>query len=377
MKQIVSHISIAFALTLAACGELPSEGPVLSEVQAVHAQSNTAGFLLIDLSAKVADHLKNRKPPSMSDKFGKGHPFTSGRIGVGDVIQIQVWEADPGGLFSSAGSVNRGSIPNSTVDSSGRILVPFAGAVRAAGRTTRQLAQEIKRRLKEKTVDPQVHVSITQNVANTVSVTGGVRKPSVIPLTNKGVDLLDVVATVGGSNYPSYDSRISLTRGSKIGRSYLSHIINTPQDNIYLKPGDKINIEKVPQSFSAFGAVAVKGKVDFGAAKLSVLEGIGKVSGLKDRQADPRGVFLLRFENATTAYSLAGLPNNDQRQRVPVIYRIDLKNPNQYFFAQAIQLHDKDIIYVANAPSVELDKFMSLVGKGLGIGLKSGALITP
>ena len=377
MKRVVSHISIAFALTLAACGELPSEGPILSEVQEVHSQSNTAGFLLIDLSAKVADHLKNKKPPSMNDRFGKGRPFTSGRIGVGDVIQIQIWEADPGGLFSSAGSVNRGSIPNSTVDSSGRILVPFAGSIRAAGRTTQQLARAIVRSLSKKTVDPQVHISIAKNVANTISVTGGVRKPGVVPLTNKGVDLLDVVATVGGSNFPSYDSRISLTRRGKIGTAYLSHIINTPQDNIYLKPGDKINIENVPQSFSAFGAVAVKGKVNFGASKLSVLEGIGKVSGLKDRQADPRGVFLLRFENAKTAYSLAGVPNNDQRQRIPVIYRIDLKNPNQYFFAQAIPLHDKDVIYVANAPSVEIDKFMNLVGKGLGIGLKSGALITP
>jgi len=377
MRRAFSRVCIALGLTLAGCGELPSEGPVLSDVQTVHNNSNSAGFLLIDLSAEVADHLKNQTPPSMNDKFGKGRPFTSSRIGVGDVISVQIWEADPGGLFSSAGSVNRGVVPNSTVDSSGRIMVPFAGSVRAAGRTTRQLSQLIARRLEKKTVDPQVHVSIVKNRANTVSVTGGVRKPSIVPLTNKGLDLLDVVATVGGSKFPSYASRVSLNRRGKIGTAYLSHLISSPSDNIYLKPGDKIHIEKVPQSFSAFGAVARKGKEDFGAAKLSVLEGIGKVSGLKDRQADPRGVFLLRFEKARTAYLLAKMPYDDRRKLVPVIYRIDLKNPNQYFFAQAIQLHDKDVIYVANAPSVELDKFLTIIGKGMGIGIRAYNTATP
>ncbi len=377
MKPFVSQISFALALTLAACGEFPSEGPALSEVQTIHSNANTAGFILIDMSAKVADHLKNIQPANMDDKFGKGRPFTSSHIGIGDVVRIQIWEADPGGLFSSAGSVNRGSIPDSRVDSSGRISVPFAGTVRAAGRTSRQLALLIEKKLSEKTVDPQVHVSIVKNISNTVSITGGVQQPGIVPLTNNGLDLLQIIASVGGSKFPSYESRISLTRSGKIGTAYLSHIINSPHDNIYLRPGDKINIEKVPQSFSAFGAVAQKGKINFGSAKLSVLEAIGKVAGLKDQQADPRGVFLLRFENARTAYSLANMPNNDQRKTVPVIYRINLKDPNQYFFAQAIQLHDKDIVYVANAPSVELDKFMNLVGKGLGIGLKSSALTTP
>lgn len=356
------------------CGELPVEGPALTEVEAHHNKSNTAGFLLIDLNADVADYLKTKRAPSFNDHFGKGRPFKSSRIGVGDTLAVQIWEADPAGLFSSAGAVNRGQIPEIVVDSTGKILIPFAGRVRAAGRTPSQLGVAIARALSKKAVDPQVHVAITRNVANTVTVTGEVNKPSIVPLTYKGDDLLDVLASVGGAKYPAYESRVSLTRRGRIARAYLAHVLNSPRDNIYLRRGDKINVERLPQSFSSFGAVTKKGKINFDAAKLSVLEGVGKVSGLSDSRADPRGVFLMRFEPRKTAYRLAGVKNNDPRRLVPVIYRINLKDPNQYFFAQVIPLHDKDVLYVSNAPSVELDKFLTILGKAVAVGRGTAAL---
>ena len=364
-KLLVSGV-LAATMLISACGQLPVEGPALTEIDAHHRKTNTSGFLLIDLNAEVANHLKSQSVPSFNDHFGKGRPFKSSRIGTGDTLAVQIWEADPAGLFSSTGAVNRGQIPEIVVDNTGQILIPFAGRVRAAGRSPNQLGVAIANALAKKAVEPQVHVSITRNVANTVTVTGEVNKPMILPLTYKGDDLLDAIAGVGGSKYPAYESRISLTRNGKIARAYLSHILNSPRDNIYLMRDDKINVERLPQSFSAFGAVTQKGKNDFGAAKLSVLEAVGKVAGLSDARADPRGVFLMRFEQRNIAYQLAGIDNQDPRNLVPVIYRINLKDPNQYFFAQAIALHDKDVIYVSNAPSVELDKFLTILGKAVG-----------
>jgi len=368
LQKWLSKCLLATALLLGACGELPVEGPLLTEVEAQQRQNNTSGFLLVDLNAEVADHLKANKSRSFNDRFGKGRPFKSRRIGVGDTLAVQIWEADPAGLFSSAGVVNRGQIPEIVVDNTGKILIPFAGKVRAVGRTPNQLGVSIANALKGKAADPQVLVAITRNVANTVTVTGAVNKPSIVPLTYKGDDLLDIIASVGGARFPAYESRISLTRNGKIASAYLSYVLNSPQDNIYLRRGDKINIARIPQSFSAFGAVIQKGKMDFGAANLSVLEAVGKVSGLADDRADPRGVFLMRFEPRKIAFKLAGVSRDEKRQYVPVIYRINLKDPNQYFFAQTIPLQDKDVIYVSNAPSVELDKFLSILGKAVIVG---------
>ncbi len=106
---------------------------------------------------------------------------------------------------------------------------------------------------------------------------------------------------------------------------------------------------------------------EFEAADVSVLEAVGKTQGLLDNRSDPEGIFLMRFEPATTSYQLVGQENpGDPRQVVPTIYRFDLEDPNQYFFAQVIGLRDKDILYVANARSVEVSKVMAMFRGAIG-----------
>ncbi len=357
---------VAVGLALSGCAGMPREGPLANEVSSAADEANAANFVLIDVNSRVADYLRTRPQPSLSDKFGRGRPVHAERIGVGDVLQVMIWEADPGGLFASNGIVNRGSIPSVVVDTSGLIDIPYAGTVRAAGLTPRQVAAAITKNLRQKTVEPQVHVSLEKNLSSTVTLTGEVVTPGVYPLSIRGDDLLNLVAEAGGTKFPSYESLISLTRHGQIARAYMEHVVQTPPDNIFLQPGDELHVERKPQTFTAFGAVEKKGLQDFGAAKLSILEAVARTSGLSDTRANPTGVFVMRFEPAKTAYSLAGQTNPmDSRAVVPVIYRIDLKDPNQYFFAQVIGLHNRDIIYVANAPSVELNKFLGLVGRAV------------
>ena len=357
---------LAVGLALSGCAGLPREGPLANEVAGAADKVNSANFVLININSRVADYLRTRPQPSLSDKFGRGKPVHAERIGVGDVLQVMIWEADPGGLFASNGIVNRGSIPSVVVDTSGLIDIPYAGTVRAAGLTPRQVAAAITSKLRQKTVEPQVHVSLEKNLSSTVTLTGQVANSGVYPMSIRGDDLLDLVAQAGGTKFPSYESLISLTRHGEIAKAYLEHVVQTPRDNIFLQPGDEINVERKPQTFTAFGAVEKKGLQDFGAANLSILEAVAKASGLSDIRANAVGVFLMRFEPAKTAYALADQSNAmDSRTMVPVIYRFDLLDPNQYFFAQVIPLHNRDIIYVANAPSVELNKFLGVLARGI------------
>ncbi len=84
---------------------------------------------------------------------------------------------------------------------------------------------------------------------------------------------------------------------------------------------------------------------------------------------------MMRFEPVNRAYDLAGasVPEGSS-DVVPVIYRLNLQDPNQYFFAQSISMRDKDVIYVANAPAVELEKFLTIVGKGVGSASASASI---
>jgi polysaccharide export outer membrane protein len=43
---------------------------------------------------------------------------------------------------------------------------------------------------------------------------------------------------------------------------------------------------------------------------------------------------------------------------VPVIFRADLRAPQAYFMAQSFQMRDRDIVYVANAETTQIDKLL-------------------
>jgi len=47
--------------------------------------------------------------------------------------------------------------------------------------------------------------------------------------------------------------------------------------------------------------------------------------------------------------------------KVPVIYRVDLKDPRSFFVAQGFPIRNKDVMYVSNAPAAELQKFMNIL----------------
>jgi len=368
MKRIARCLSVLTAALILASCEMPSEGPGRARIEdTAYSPANTAGFVLVDVNREVADYLRIEPEPGFGDRFGRGQPVRADRIGIGDVLLVRIWEADPAGLFSSSGLVDRGEIPAVQVDGTGMISIPYAGDIQAAGRTPRQVSEAVVARLQDKTVEPQAHVTRVENVANVVSVTGAVGASGIYPLTMRGDTVLDAIAAAGGASSPSHETLVTLTRNGRTATTYLEHIQDSPQDNVYLQSRDEINLQVRPKTFTAFGAVTQKGVHDFEAANLSVLEGVGRVSGLLDERSDPRGVFLMRFEPATTAYKLVGQENpGDPRQVVPTIYRLDLKDPNQYFFAQVIGLRDKDVVYVANAPSVEMNKVLAMFRSALG-----------
>ena len=47
--------------------------------------------------------------------------------------------------------------------------------------------------------------------------------------------------------------------------------------------------------------------------------------------------------------------------RVPVVYRVNMRSPDAYFYASGFKLRDKDVVYVANAEGAEASKLLRLV----------------
>jgi polysaccharide export outer membrane protein len=307
--------------------------------------------------------------PSLFEGFGDYRGPTVQKIGVGDAVQVTVWEAGPGGLFSSpaVAADTTGSrsvvIPAQVVSQAGVITVPYAGLISVVGRTPPQVEQIIVQRLQGKAIEPQALVTVTHNVANTATVTGEVVSGALVPLTTRGDRIMDVIAEVGGVRAPVRNSFINLERGGRTIRVAMQRLVQDPRENIYVRPGDVLAVVSDPQTFTAVGATGRNAVVPFDAVGITLDEAIAKAGGLVDAQADPRNVFVLRYEPVAHLREIPGIaPNLLEADVAPVAYHLDMRQPKALFAARLFPIRNKDIVYVSDSPVADLQKITTLVG---------------
>lgn len=376
-KLIVpARLNGALLVTLALCGcaALPRSGPTTGQITraAKGPSASDAGIAIIDVNDAVARDIlaENRQIP-FSESLGQGQPIGS-IVGKGDVLDIAIWEAPPAALFGVAGgaaqltalgATARGtSLPEQMVDSDGQITVPFVGRVQAAGRTPQEIGRDINAGLIGKAHQPQTIVRLVRNAAANVTVVGDVATSGRVPLTARGERVLDVLATAGGVKQPVGKMVIQITRGTSVSALPLETVIRDPRQNVRLQPDDVMTLLFQPYSFTALGAAGRNGELPFEATGLTLAQALGRISGLDDARANAKGVFIFRLERPEVL-------SQDMRQRgratpdgrIPVIYRINLKDPATLFVAQSFPIQDKDLIYVSNAPLADFQKFLSAI----------------
>ena len=219
--------------------------------------------------------------------------------------------------------------------------VPYVGRIRASGHTTTELASAIQAGLKGQSQNPQVLVRISTDIANAVVVGGDIRKPGREPLTLAHERLLDMLAIAGGPTHPPEDVTVQLSRGGRSARIPLETLQDSPDQNIALVPGDRIQVSTHPRTFTVFGASAKVSETPFNAPQLSLAEALARIGGPLDERADPNAVF--------------------GTQAAPVVYQLDMMNPTSYFLAQRFAMKDKDLVFIANAKSNKFYKFFNLI----------------
>lgn len=367
------------AFALSACDSLPGSGPSTSDVTAAARPmaSGETRFALVDVDPNVVAKLESWTAVSMQGTFGRQQAFSTQTIGVGDSVQVAIWEAGPG-LFAPpvtsndrTGSGSRAAtIPEQVVGGrDGAITVPFAGRVPVVGRTPQQVEQAITQALAGRAIDPQVLVTVTKNVANTVSVVGEVTGGARVPLTTRGDRILDVVAEAGGTKAPAHETFVTLVRANNSVRIPMQAMLTDPTENVYVRPGDVISVAREPQTFTAAGATGQNAVVPFDAIGITLDQAIARAGGLSDMRADPAGVFVIRYERPAD-YDQLGLrrPDPGTLSQIPVIYRVNMRDTNGFFLARRFPVRNKDIVYVSNAPLTDVQKVMSMLLPILGVG---------
>ena len=262
-------------------------------------------------------------------------------------------------------------IPDQQVGPDGAISIPYGGRIKAAGRTTAEVQRTIEERLGNRALNPQVLVVIRRSVANSVSVAGEGIQGARVPLSLGGDRLLQVIAAAGGSDSPVHDVFVRLSRNGITASVPMATLVADPEQNIFAEPGDVVTLMRQPKTFSAFGAAGKNAAITFASERLSLSEALAKAGGLLDDRADPRAVFLFRYEPVAIVRALGQPIASRAPDGVsPIVYRLDLSDAKSYPLAREFPVYDKDIIFVANAELAQVDKAFA------GLSTVIGPIIT-
>jgi polysaccharide export outer membrane protein len=384
-------MTVALLTALAGCASLGSSGPTARAINGAKGNLiEEAGIEVVDITDTVTRRaIMAGRPVLFSEALGDA-PVVATMINRGDVIDVTIFEAPPAALFgtsatfggrdtastlqtAASGNSQRTALPEMMVDDTGHITIPFAGSIMAAGRTPPQVARQIVSRLAGKANAPEVIVRLVTNSSANVSVIGEVNTNGRVALTPRGERLLDVLASAGGVKQPADKTTIQITRAGQVVALPLDGIIRDPSQNIRLQTNDVVAAIYQPYSFTALGMTGSSAEIPFEQTGVTLSQALGRMGGLKDERANARGVFIFRFEDPSVLDpALAATARRTPDGRVPVIYRVDLRNPATLFVAQSFPIRNKDVIYASSAPLGDFQRFVgilsSLAFTAIGLG---------
>jgi polysaccharide export outer membrane protein len=164
--------ALACLCLLAGCTSTANTGAAPSDVLSLQSGSASSP----DGSLRL---VKTLPPPVGTDNGSEQ------LLSPNDVLEISVFQAD---------SLNR----TVQVDAAGRISMPLIGVVQAAGKSVRQLEQELEKDYGRSYLQsPDITVFLKESAGQRVTIDGEVAKAGLYPVT-ANTSLLDVIAMAGG-----------------------------------------------------------------------------------------------------------------------------------------------------------------------------------
>ncbi len=366
-------LSATLVISLSGCAMLPGSGPREQNIHRNAAASSKNEASTLGYDYVVVDVTRATLPFMTPDKTGNFRSFgASGqgapslRLGPGDVIRVSVFESQTGGLFlpedAGARPGNFVQLPQQRIDQDGRISVPFAGVIQAAGQTPAAVERTIRERLQDRAIEPEISVEIIEQNFSRVSVVGAVGSPGVYPLREGGVRILEAIAAAGSLTGPASGTFVELQRGNQTVKVAYRAITQNPRENIFLAPGDVVEVIEEDKQFFAFGATGLVGNFNFGAEEVTLNEAVARVASLQDNQADPRQVLIYRQETRH-ALEHMGVDFSEtefhQYKEIPTILRANYRSPDIFFLANEFKMRDGDVIFVTNAAAIEFQRFFN------------------
>lgn len=298
----------------------------------------------ISFTAKVAAQEPPREgasPPSSNGRMTGDIPTTadeSYRIGPGDVLDI---------LVSKHTDYSRAGV---RVDNNGLIQIPRDDVeLKAACKTVREIANEIKDRYRRYLRNPYVYVEVKEFQSQPVAVIGAVNSPGRFQLQRR-VKLLELLTFVNGPSERAggsiqiirtpqaamcdstpADSLETATGEILIAYNLMDTLKAEEGANPYVRPGDIIRISDAEQAYM-IGAVKSSAPITL-KEPVTLSEAIARAGGLAP-EANSEKIRIIRQVKGTTTKTeiVANLKAINKRQQEDILLQandvIDVPGPS-------------------------------------------------
>src|SRR5579871_5217132 len=246
----------AFCLmtALGGCGWMSVSGPATTDILSGQHDPVSLNYAVVKVTPKVIE-VQSRNLPRLIT-FAENRRPRDITYGVGDILGVTIFEAASGGLFIPAeGGVRPGNfvtIPNQPVDIHGNISIPYAGSIRASGRTQVEVQDAIVAALKNRAIEPQVVVSLVEQKTSMISILGEGRSAR-IPATAAPERMLDVISRAGlttngaSTGAAGAETWVLLERNGRRAIAPFGALVYEPANNVYVHPNDTIYLYREPQ----------------------------------------------------------------------------------------------------------------------------------
>ncbi|GAB7526969.1 polysaccharide biosynthesis/export family protein [Paraburkholderia sp. 2C] len=356
---------VSAMLALSACNTLPSAGPSVSSLNAtteVDIVNVTPAF-----ARQRAVSEKERHDAQLQQSLAalSGEPKQNGfAFEPGDTLHLQLWTISPWpGSDSQQGASN---VPTPidlgayTVSASGAIDLPYVGPTSIRGLTLDAAQNTVARRYASLGIlqRPAAKISVTSSSHGSVLVTGAIGAPKILPWTPAGISLAsaltqalgsgaDLIGSANGDGRSGIASQVTVLRN---GASVTLSLDDALARQVALAPGDRILVKRAPVVRVTMVGAGIRKNGQFDFAHVPTLaEALAAASGLDANVADDHAVFVLE-----------GTEKAESGER-PVLYSFAWNNLQGMLASHSFPIKDGDMIYVAEAPIVPVERAVSIL----------------
>ena len=294
------------------------------------------------------------------------------RLSPQDILGVTVWDhpelTTPNGTTLSAGGNTTQSVGQvlqqpyttalpgqadpfgQTISADGTIYFPFIGRIRAAGKTASELRDQIAAGLTPYIKNPQVDVRVLSYRGQKVQVTGEVKTPGPLAISDVPLTLVDAITRSGGTNSDADLQRVRLTRNKQLYVLDANGLLDRGDttQNVMLQAGDIINVpDNTNSRVFVLGEVKSPQPLYMLKGRLSIADALAQAGGILDTDANPRQIYVMR-----------GMKDNPTK---PEAYRLDLTQPDAIMLSAQFQLQPQDVIYVGTAASATFNRVLNQV----------------